>query len=312
MNKSTKLMLFLVLVLFIAACTKAPSASTSSRFVGGDKGLELSFIKDEPPDTVLDDNQDEFDIALSFNNVGEEDIKEGDVIVTLNGIEGSAFSLSSLSSKNEDPLAGKKKLSDRVVPGEEGEVIFNKLKYKDQLPADFDVELRADVCYEYGTKIMADLCLKKEASKRRTNDQCEISNENVGMDNSGAPVRVTNFAQRPKGSDKVQFTFDIEKTGSGDVFEPETFSDRCVIDNDKINKIDVDVRFLRSDAGISCSTLGDKSKGVVKLLSGKRTIRCDVSTSGLQEIAFKKPLLIKLDYVYKDSLEKTFTVESTE
>src|SRR3989344_837884 len=312
MKKSIKLMFILLLILFIVACSKQPSASSSSRFVGGSDGLDISFIKDEPPDTVLDDNQDEFDIALSMENAGEEDINAGDVIVTLNGIEKDAFSLSSLSAKNEDFLAGKKKLTDRVIPGEQGEVLFTKLKYKDKLPADFDVEVRADVCYEYGTRSMADMCLKKEASKRRTNDQCEVSDDSVEVDNSGAPIKITNFAQRPKGSDKVQFTFDIEKTGSGDVFETGTFSDKCIMDNDRLNKVNVEVNFLRADAGISCTTLSGKNKGIVKLLSGKRTIRCDVSSSSLQDIAFKKPLLVKIDYEYKDSISKTFIVESTE
>ena len=312
MNKAIKLILIVLLVLFVAACKKSPISPSSKGFVGGDSGLDISFIKDEPPDIVLDNNQDEFDIAVRLVNAGEEDIDEGEIIATLNGIEKDAFSLSSLSAKNIDPLAGKKKLADRVIDGEEGEILFSNLKYKDKLSADFPVDLRADVCYEYGTRGVADLCLKKEASKRRTNDICEINRESIDVDNSGATVKVTNFAQRSKGSDKVQITFDIEKKGGGDVFETGSFTDKCFLDNDKINRVDVELHFSGTNIPISCSALDDGSKGTVKLLSGKKTIRCDIATGNLQDVAFRKPLTIKLDYVYKDSASKTFTIESSE
>ena len=311
MKRATKLTLILLVTLvFIAACTQKQTAS-KGRFVGGTSGLTFSFMIDEPPEIVSDSNQDEFDIGLALENVGEEDIAPSQVIATLNGLEKDAFSLSSLSAKNIDPLEGKKKLADRVIPGEQGEIIFNNLKYKEKLPADLEVELRADVCYEYGTRAIADMCLKKEPNKRGTDDICEITDEAVNVDNSAAPVRITNFAQRASGASKVKFTFDIEKSGSGDVFESGTFSDKCTVNDDKLNRVNVNVGFIGSGATVSCNLAGSGSKGTVKLLSGKRTVRCEVSSIA-QDIAFRKSLQMKLDYVYKDSVTKYFTVESSE
>lgn len=311
MNRITKLLLIFIIALFVVSCTK-PQATSSNRFIGGDKGLEISFIKDEPPEIVSDNNQDEFDIGIALKNVGEEDIESGNIIITLNGIEKDAFSLSSLSAKNLDVMAGKHKLTqgNRVIPGEEGEITFQKLRYKEQLPAELDIELRADVCYEYGTKSLVDMCLKKEPNKRRTNDICEITQESIPVDNSAAPVRVTNFAQRAGSSDKIKFTFDIEKTGSGDVFESGAFSDKCTTNNDKLDRINVDVRFIGSGASVSCNIEGSKNTGITKLISGKRTVRCEASGIS-QDIAFRKPLQIKLDYIFKDSVSKTFTIESS-
>ena len=108
-----------------------------------------------------------------------------------------------------------------------------------------------------------------------------------------------------------KFTFDIIKDGSGDVFESGTFSDKCGVDDDKLDRVNIDVHFRGSGASLSCNIAGGKTKGTVKLLSGKRTVRCEASSIS-QDIAFKKPVEIKLDYTFKDSVSKTFTVESTD
>lgn len=314
MNRSIKLaFIFIIALLFVVACTKTP-ATSKGKFVGGDKGLDISFIKDEPPEIIADNNQDQFDIGILLENVGEESIKAGEVIVTLNGIEKDAFSLSSLSAKNQDPIEGKKKLQDRILTGDQGEILFQNLKYKEQLPADMDIELRADVCYEYGTRTIADMCVKKEPNKRGTEDICEINDDSINVDNSGSPVKITNFIQRAGGTGKIKFTFDVEKTGGGDIFKPGTFSDKCVVNNDNddnMDKADIEVKFSGSGAAASCILSGTRSsKGSIKLIGGKKTVMCEASAIA-QDIAFRKQLSIKLDYVYKDSASKVFTVESS-
>lgn len=312
--KRTLFIIVLISLLFITACTNnGGSDLPTGRYVGGDDGLKISFVEGEPPESVLDDRQETFDISILAENVGEEDIAPNQIIITLNGIERDAFKLRSLTEKNDIELLGEKKLRDRIQDGESTEVRFKDANYQELLPFDFPVEIRADVCYEYGTTAVADICLKNAASERRTDDQCEIDNDNVNIENSGAPVHIEQFTQRARGSNALQFTFDIVKAGSGDVYPTGTFKDSCGVNYDVDDQVNVDISFLSrsNNPNIDCSTLNGHS-GIVRLISGKKTVRCTVSTAGLQDIAFERPLRIKLDYMYKDSEETSFLVESTE
>ncbi len=311
MKKTYLLALFILTVLFLAACDPVDQGEPQGRYYQGDVGLELSFVEGEPPQSVLDDGQEVFDISILVKNVGEEDIAPNDILVTLNGIERDAFKLARLTEKNKNELLGTKKLQDRKQEGDSDEIRFEDASYKDLLPFNFDVDIRADVCYEYGTTAVADVCLKSDTGKRRTNDQCQIDNGDVKIESSGAPVKVENFAQRTRGTDSIQFTFDIVKTGAGDVFPSGNFNDKCTTDDENEDMVDVSIDFIRANLPVSCTTFNG-NEGTVRLSAGRKTVRCEVDTSSLQDIAFEKPLRIKLDYVYKDSVQKTFTVESTE
>ena len=308
---------FLVLVLFgvllIAGCDKASDSNnlSSKRFVGGDNGLKLSF-SDDTPTRVGDNSADEFDVVVVAENEGEHDIDDGKVIASLQGIDREAFSLRSLSERSDTELGGKKKFRDREELGEEIELKFRDARYKFDLSADFTVNIRADVCYEYKTIAQTDLCLKKTANERLTNDVCKLDNDNLNIENSGAPIQVTKINQRPSGANEVTFTFDIEKKGKGEVYEPGTFFDVCDENRDKKNKILVKVSSVSGRLNAKCSRLNDGSEGVIDLIDGKRTISCEISTSGLQEFAHTRPLSIELTYFFKDSTEKKIVVEDTE
>ncbi len=310
MNKALIIILALALI-FIAACTPVSTPNTG-RYNGGDEGLTVTFLEGEPPESVLDNNQEDFDLSVLVENVGEADIKPGAVIVTLNGIERDAFKLRSLTEKNTIEILGVKKLSDRIQDGESAEIRFQDANYQESLPFDFDVEVRADVCYDYVSTAVADVCLKSDASQRRTDDNCEIDNKAVDVDNSGAPVHITNFAQNARGSTAIGFTFDVVKVGSGDVFPPGNFKDKCTVDSDNDDTVKVTVDFLsRDNLGVDCTTL-QGSTGLIRLTGGQKTVRCTVNTQSLQDIAFEKPLRITVDYMYKTSTETAFAVESTQ
>ena len=309
--KKAPIIILALLLIFIAACTPVSTPNTG-RYNGGDEGLRISFLEGEPPTTVLDNNQESFDLSVLVENVGEDDIQPNQVIVTLNGIERDAFKLRSLTEKNNLEILGVKKLQDRLQNGESAEIRFQDANYQESLPFDFDVEVRADVCYDYTSTAVADVCLKSDASQRRTDDNCEIDNPSVEVDNSGAPVHIENFAQNARGSTAIGFTFDVVKVGSGDVYPPDNFKDKCTVDPDNDDTVKVTVDFLsRDNLGVDCTTL-QGSTGQIRLTGGRKTVRCTVNTQSLQDIAFEKPLRITVDYMYKDSKETAFTVQSTQ
>lgn len=300
----------LFVVLFLFGCTSTEDSSTSNRFIGGTTGLTLSFVDGEPPSVVGDNAEDEFDVSILAINDGEADIDSGRLIVTLQGVERDAFSMSSLSQSSPTKLEKKTKIRDTVTESDQLEIRFKRMNYKYNLDSDFPVDLRADVCYEYNTKAVADICLKKKPNDDTTEDLCTVNNENMGLENSGAPVHVVSMSQIPRSS-SIKLTFDIMTQGTGMVYAPGVFGSECVETPD----MDEQVRVKVSTTGnipIKCSRLNDGSEGIVDLISGGRTVSCDIETSGLQETAFSKPINIELSYMYKDSIATSFTVENTD
>ncbi|MBI2667827.1 hypothetical protein HYX17_03610 [Candidatus Woesearchaeota archaeon] len=312
MGKKSIFIFLIFGILIIAGCDSSTNnVSTNKAFIGGEKGLLLSFSEDTP-DRIGDNNADKFDIVINVENNGEQNIERGKIIASLQGIDRDAFSLNSLSAKSNTDLAGKKKFRDREESGEELELEFKDARYKFDLDADFNVNIRADVCYEYKTRTQSDICLKREANKRLTNDVCKLDNENVNLENSGSPLKVSKLSQRPSGANEVSFTFDIEKTGKGDVYEPGAFFDVCDEKREKKDKIKVKVTSVSGNINPSCNRLGGGNEGIIDLISGKRTITCEISTSGLQDFAHTRPLRIELSYFFKESVEKKIIVEDTE
>ncbi len=308
MKKKAIIFFILLLSVFVIGCTTQTQTS-SGVFVGGEKGLELSFIKDEPQAKVLDDNQDEFSITILTKNLGEYDIPKGGIVATLQGISKDQFQMSSLNSKSDYSLAGTSKSRNRIETGEQQELSFGKAKYRPKLDTDYDVEMRADVCYQYETRVASKVCVKKNTAKREAKDLCQTDNDNLKIEDSGAPVKVTNARQRPGGNNKVKLTFDIEKKGSGDVYEPGTFTTECNEQKDKKDRLRVFVASVSGTLNVKCRQMNDASEGIVDLISGKRTVSCDIDTGSLQESAFNDAFRIRLTYVYKDSVTKSFTVE---
>src|SRR3989338_6074572 len=100
-SKKSVLVLILMLSLFIFGCQNATNKDSKSLgiFIGGTDGVDFSFITNEPPSSVLDNNQEPFFITLELQNKGEFTVPANKIIASITGINAEAFSLSSLNSK---------------------------------------------------------------------------------------------------------------------------------------------------------------------------------------------------------------------
>lgn len=313
-KRSVTLILSLIAVaLLIAGCQNGgDSISSGKAFVGGTEGLSMNFVENEPPAIVSEGGEDFFDITLLLKNQGEFDLRPGDIIISLQGINRDAFSLPSLSQVNTFPLEGKDMVRGDIVVGEEEEIRYEGASFKYDLDADFQVDLTADTCYNYATAAVATLCLKRNPGERGSLDQCEVNNPSINVENSGAPVQITGLDQVSRGRNSVRITFDVAKTGSGIVFEPGTFREVCRITNDVYNKIDrVHIKLIPTtiNTQISCSRFGGASEGTVDMLGGTKTIICTIDTTNLQDAAFNERLRMFLDYQIHDSVSTSFVVE---
>ena len=303
----------LILALLISGCqTQKKDQKSLGIFIGGKAGLEISFIENQPPPKVLDDNQDHFLITLKLLNKGEYTIPSNKVIASLSGISAEAFSISSLNSKSQVSLEGIFKSGDDVIQSSPEELQFDEASYKFDLNADFPTSLRADVCYQYQTKSVSKTCLKRKAVERNTEDKCSINSDKVETELSGAPIKIKDVKQRSSAANEIKLTFTVVNEGKGEVYSPTTFTDKCIDVSDERNKLLVEVKAPSGKADIRCSQLQDSNKGIIKLALKEKIINCNIPTSNLQEIAFEEPIEIILSYFYKESIEKQITVLNSE
>ena len=309
MKKIYVLFSVLIVLLFITGCKKTTEAGLTGAYIGGSEGLDISFVEDEPPERVLDANSEQFFITLLLKNEGESDIEEGDVRVTLSGIEKNQFQIDSLTKVNENFIKGLEKKREEVLEGVQDEISY-EAKYKPDLNQDFNPTITANVCYTYSTRTLTKLCLRKDVARRAREGECVVD-EKKAIENSGAPLQVISLSELKGGTNKVKVIFTIENVGEGVVYEKGALRvGDCSEGSDKENRVNVEIRPV-SNLQFKCSKLGDKSTGVVRLnTEGKATITCDASTSGLQETAFEDPLNINLDYVYKERIKKVMIVEN--
>lgn len=304
--------LTLTLVIF-TGCTGNTKNNTRklTSFIGGSDGLSIGFVANAPPDKVLDESQEDFDISLDLENKGEFTISPNGIIATLSGIDREAFSLPSLSARSNFQI--ERKISDRGVTRDGGrdQLSFGTAKYKEDLASDFTTSIVADVCYNYRTVAATAVCLKKDTMQLKATDACLIDNSNVAFENSAAPIQVTKVETRKAGKNSVKVTFTVENKGSGIVYLPGTFADSCSGHERDESKLHVSVDSPSQKLGFKCDLFNGASEGDVKLYENKRQVSCVIDTLSLQETAYEPMINIQVDYMYRNAIKKDIKIENT-
>lgn len=313
MTKKLLLIILAVSTLFIFGCTRSEDTLVAGPFVGGTNGLTMRFIENEPPSSVFDDNEEDFDIAVLVENVGEYNIPARKIIATLSGVDYRDFGLGNANVLSDIDLNGKEKIEGETFLGDETELRYDGLKYKPDLYADWETKIRVDVCYEYETTSTTKVCLKKKVTDRTADDVCQINNQNVDVFNSGSPIQIKNVRERGAGNTEIQLTFTVQNVGAGLVYEPGTFSSECMRDRDKEDRLELEVVSGSRRHQIKCSQLGNSNQGEIKLTSdNQKQITCRIKTSSATETASEEPINIKARYFYRNAITKAITIEDSE
>ncbi len=305
------LLLITSLVLFTGCENKTDKVRRLSNYIGGSDGLAIGFTKNAPPDSVLDERQEDFDLSLDLENKGEYTIMPGEILATLSGIDREAFNLPSLNAKNAFQL--ERKINDRGVvrDGGRNDLPFGLATYTEDLAADFTTDIVADICYKYRTVAVAATCLKRNTLQLKTTDACLIDNDKVEFENSGAPIQVTNVETRKAGRNSVKITFLIENKGSGEVYLPGTFTDSCFGHEKDEARAHVTMDSPSPRINFRCDLFNSASQGDVKLYDKKRQVSCIIDTGSLQETAYEALVNIQIDYIYRNAIFKEITIENT-
>ncbi len=297
------------IMVFLVGCEGGDTAGpTSKTFIGGTDAIEFDFMEETPPSEVYDGGQQPFEVTLNLENKGEYDVAKEDIKITLSGFYPGDFS-SPTTEKNPDEDLSKSYIDseEEIRKGTITYVNFQGFNFAGSLAGNNEYTIRAEVCYKYGTKAQADLCVLDDLTPSSDEDEfCDIS-ESKPVASSSAPVQVENFKEEVAGTRKVKFVFDIVHRGTGLVSQ---LGSDC--DTDLLIKNKVWVEVDNGLSGLSCSGLTDGSDttGYITLYGGKRKVTCMQDISG-ESGDFEKKTNILLKYDYKEHSERDILVKHT-
>jgi hypothetical protein len=308
------LVILLVSLFLLTACSQTSKTPTSG-FIGGKEGIVavLSVVSTAGNNNIFDNGVDPFKVQVDLQNKGEYDIKNNELLVTLDGINFNAFQIKDASQKNTIPLPGLRREAGKATPPSQA-IIQYDANYKPNEDADRSVDLAANVCYKYQTIArVIDLCLRKRVTGPITTPVCNIEGTKT-PESSGSPFKITTFTQRPAGENKVSIYVEAENQGKGTIYSKEFLSGgKCIDDEKDKNKLFVKVdltEFPNSASMIKCTGFNGNN-GFVNVIQNKIQMFCEIDTSSLQDTTFETPVRLTFDYVYKDSVATKLTIKSS-
>src|SRR3989344_1422755 len=260
MNKKTIIISILIISLLLLSACKTKAKTPSAGFIGGKLGLVGSLVIESTSggNKVFDSGIDLFKIDLTLENKGEDDIAEGEVLVTLDGINFDAFQLTDPTQSNTLPLLGLKREAGGITNPSQI-IIQYDANYEPDEDADRNVVLGANICYAYETiSRVADLCLKNRVTgPSGVNALCKID-ETKQAENSGSPFQIKTFSERPAGEKKVNVYLEAENVGQGILYKDDYLAKgKCIESDADKNKVYAKVELLeyldQSAAMIKCS-----------------------------------------------------------
>ncbi len=305
--------LLVIATMALAGCSGGDGAvGSQNTFLGGSSGLDISFSPGAPPDEIFDQGEFDFDLEVKLDNVGEHDVMGEDVIIKIQGISPDEFGVTEdaflMNGINVD-LEGAEKdpTTNQRIEGDTEYVIFDSIAYEESIVgSQITRPIIANVCYEYGTQAIADLCITDDVTEDDS-DVCKI-NENKAVDSSAGPVRVSSFLEKSAGKDKVEFQFTITASdGSVDLYKPGS---ECLDERAEENVILVDVD--TGIDGLNCAGLrdGTDTSGYVTLRTGTFTVRCTQEVDSNSD--FERTVKIDLAYAVEDSASTSVTIKKSE
>lgn len=310
MKKTTAGIFFGILLtaFLLAGCGNGTDTTTTQTFIGGvSDGVDISFLTNSPPAEVVDNGKQPFDIVLQIENIGEYEIPASNFQVELSGIYPQDFSKVStdFAKTADDDFTKTRKLSSGdIIPGTTQQISFNDLSYTKETKGTTQFNLKADVCYDYGTYAVSNICYK-ESLFGTTGGACSAS-EAKTVSNSQAPVQITSIKEQPAAENKISLTIEISHVGTGEVFLKGANCDDTEYSN--LNKVDVNIDTGIDGSFFKCTGWDEGAKtGTVNLNDGKAILVCTQAYEAAGD--FEKQMNVELQYGYRQTLTKTLTVK---
>lgn len=313
MSKKIILLALMALgLILISACTQQEPTSNSG-YLGGQKGLDIKFLQGAPPESISDGGEQDFDMVIEVQNLGEHYVEAGEAYIKLSGFPPSSFGVTTedlTQEITEDIEANQKQPDGTTINAPPISVEFTGFNYEDNETTSRDFPIRAEICYKYQTEAAAELCVKDEFTSTTSDGICEV-NAARDMSTSGAPVQVTNLKQSAAGKDKTRFTFTVTNVGTGKIYKTDNACDDKLTNRNKVFVEILDLTDSSADT-IKCVGLseGSDSSGYVTLSGGEpRDVSCTVTLNDRNNRI--QPFNIRLTYDYWKYIDTSIMVQHT-
>jgi len=337
-----KLVIFLISLIIITACTKGSSSSKPTKDIDvrvGFNGLVMEFLKNTPPLKIFE--YDTFPVIIKVKNNGAYTIQKEEVALLSLGIEkdytkalqlqesGNVRKWRDLNNIASFNIEGKSNIN---VKGEE-EVISYSLQAGNIDPQSeaHSSTVNAVLCYPYKTELDTGVCIDPDISSIRPGKKvCKVQ-DLVFSNGQGAPVSITKIEvsmlpsidEQGQESKTIipQFLLFIENKGQGTVISKDKVKDFCTQSatlHKDLNIVNIkaelsgkqlDCRKSKKDAELKEIRIED---AFVKLKDKKELTRCTLveGLSATQD-AYLSPLNIELTYGYTQSISANYFIQKT-
>ena len=299
------------MLIFVVGCGQQEETTVTTggtSFIGGSDGLSLEFMEGAPPAEVYDANFP-FSVNVKVENIGEWDVAKEDISVKITGIDPADFGSPELLKQPLDDLNGAQKdPQGNIIQGTISNLDFSGFQYEGTVSGSVQFNIRAETCYEYGTRAQSQVCIKKDfLGTTGEAGLCEAS-EAKPADNSGAPVQVEKLTESVMARNKISFLFDIAHIGTGTIHEMGTSCNTTMV---KKNRVWVNVTDPALGI-IECSGLDAGStatEGFVTLYNDMRSIRCTLTIDDANLDDYVKVINMELKYGYKEHTDTPLVVK---
>jgi hypothetical protein len=307
-------MLLLSLVLFITACTgivpqgeTAQETSAVANIVqSGTQGVILNLNPNLPPPQIWDQN--ELVALVEIQNRGNFHLGPNSCFVSMTGYDPSIIKgqLQPRScAQNTDGM-----FMGKTLYNTEGTT--NQIEFKSSditLPPrvlKIDQPLLFNVCYNYQTAANPIVCVDPVFYQITRQEKVCRTQDVSGGSGQGGPVGVSYVNVEMPGG-KAFFEITVRNFGSGQVLSPFSDIRACGLGNvdyTEEDKIAYNVD-LSGASLIGCTP----SNGMIQLFNRQGKIFCTFQLQGTT--AYQTPLLIDLNYNYRESIRKELDIIKT-
>jgi hypothetical protein len=291
---------------------------TGAAYIGGEKGLELSFLANAPPNVVYDKPKEgsisPFDISVKIENKGEYSVPGGKYKISISGVDAASFGKNPNDFKgltSTEELIKTRKSAGETIQGTFSIVSIQGLAYQSPVSGQIGpFNLRAGLCYDYQTESSSNICVLEDMlGTTRREGLCKPT-EKKQVENSGAPVKVIDLEESVTGKESMAFMFIVKHIGSANNLVFKNEAQTCSIgDMTKQDKIGIKVELGTKDVTAKCSGIN----GGIASLYGEAgaQIRCSgtLADFGLAKGDYVQPVKITLKYDYHQYIDLPITVK---
>jgi len=292
-------------VIFVAGCKQGNVDENPSPYVGGEKGLGISFEAAAP---LAEFTQDDIvDVKVKLVNQGESELLPGSAKIKLYGVSSQEF-----NTLNFDYFT----VVEGLFPAEKGiyeeggqiAVDMGDIDYNGQIGTSFiERNLFAKVCYPYQTKANVDACITSQRIEQTgAQSTCSLDGEKVreGYVSSG-PIQITSFTEELRGVSEIIFRIGIQnkkyvRTNEGQVFSKDAECESMESSSGSLqNEGKVYVKVLPENILCSFSN-GQYNEGFITLNGNEeKVLVCTMVVEGTSR--YTQGIDILLDYNYLES-----------